>query len=280
MLRTGVEETSVGEIAQEPRLVDRVDRADAHRAGRELPKVRHQPGVWIGAEPLPARLLSVVGELRLTEPPLEEGARIHTGRGVRLEEHEVAAPRRVWAAEEMVEAGLEDLRRGGIGRDMPAEFAVGLVGAHDHRERVPAHDRREPLLERDIAGMHRLLIEPYGVLVGRIGHDMGDDAQLLRLLLELCQKVKAALAATRSDRGAQRLEPFTGLFGIGVVGGGHGVDCTAPEARRRSPPLRDQPAERIEVVGEGLAARLGERDLGEWLALAKGLGHGHIARLL
>ena len=136
----------MGEVSQEPRLVDGVDRADAHRAGRELPKVRHQPRVRIGTEPLPARLLTVVGELRLAEPPLEEGACIHARRGVRLEEHEVAAPRRVRTAEEMVEAGLEDLRRGGIGRDMPAEFAIGLIGAHDHRERVPAHDRREPLL--------------------------------------------------------------------------------------------------------------------------------------
>ena len=32
---------------------------------------------------------------------------------------------------------------------------------------------------------------------------------------------EAALAAARGDRGAQRLEPFTGLFGIGVVGCGH-----------------------------------------------------------
>ena len=44
----GCQQAAVFEIANEARLINRADRADAHRAGRKLPKLRHQPGVWVG----------------------------------------------------------------------------------------------------------------------------------------------------------------------------------------------------------------------------------------
>ena len=49
-LRAGaVQQLAVGEVAHEARVVDRADRADAHRAGRELPEVGHQPRVRVAA---------------------------------------------------------------------------------------------------------------------------------------------------------------------------------------------------------------------------------------
>src|SRR3712207_8146138 len=41
----GVRDPAVVQVAVEPRLVDRVDRAEAHGDGRELPEVGHQPRV-------------------------------------------------------------------------------------------------------------------------------------------------------------------------------------------------------------------------------------------
>ena len=105
----------------------------------------------IGAEARAAGLLAVVRELFLGEPALEERARVDAGRGMRLEEHEVAAAAGRGGAEEVVEPDLEDLGRGRVARDVAAEFARGLVGAHHHGQRVPAHDRGEALLERDVA---------------------------------------------------------------------------------------------------------------------------------
>ena len=92
-------EAAVLQVAHEARLIDRRQRADAHRAGRELPEVGHQPGVRVRGQAAHARaaaarlggsdLLPVVREV-VFEPPLEEGARIHARRRVRLEEDEVA----------------------------------------------------------------------------------------------------------------------------------------------------------------------------------------------
>ena len=48
----GVEQPAVLQVAHEARLVDRADRTDAHRAGRELPEVGHQPGMRVAAQPL------------------------------------------------------------------------------------------------------------------------------------------------------------------------------------------------------------------------------------
>ena len=57
-----------------------------------------------------------------------------------LEKDEIAGEAVAHGAEEVVEAGLEDFRRGGVAREMAAEFARGAIGAHDHGERVPAND--------------------------------------------------------------------------------------------------------------------------------------------
>ena len=63
----GGEDAAVLEVAHEPRLVDRVDRPEAHRAGGELPEVGHQPRVAVGREALAAHLAAVVLEALLAQ---------------------------------------------------------------------------------------------------------------------------------------------------------------------------------------------------------------------
>ncbi len=139
----GVEQFAVLQIAHETRLVNRVDRADAHRAGGELPEIRHQPGVRIGAQARPIDLLPIIGELLFRQMAFEKGARINAGRGVRLEVNEIAAVVGnivgTGRAEEMIEADFEQIGCRGEAGDMPAQFAVGAIGAHHHRQRIPAH---------------------------------------------------------------------------------------------------------------------------------------------
>ena len=48
LARRRVGEAPAMQIAQEPRLIDRHQGAQAHRNGRELPEVRHQPRMGIG----------------------------------------------------------------------------------------------------------------------------------------------------------------------------------------------------------------------------------------
>ena len=169
------EQAAVLQIAHEARLVDRVDRADAHRAGRELPEVGHQLRMRIRRQAARAarrrgQLLAIVGEVVGAEPAFEKGARIDARRRVRLEEDQVAEllagsgrPSLTRVAEEMVEADLEEIGRRGIARDVAAELgraaALDAVRAHHHRQRVPAHQRREALLHRQVAGKRRLRFE-------------------------------------------------------------------------------------------------------------------------
>src|SRR3954466_7694210 len=97
------------------RLVDRVDRSEAHRAGRELPELRHQIRMAVRAQALTAGLLPVVRQVLLGQPPFEKRPRIDSRRGVRLEVNEI--PVRT-APEEMIEPDLEQNRRGGVARYM------------------------------------------------------------------------------------------------------------------------------------------------------------------
>ena len=61
----GVGEPAVVQVLEEARLVDRHQRPEPHRDGRELPEVGHQPGMRIGREPLAVDLLAEVQQLLL-----------------------------------------------------------------------------------------------------------------------------------------------------------------------------------------------------------------------
>ncbi|MNY36207.1 hypothetical protein D3C86_1706820 [compost metagenome] len=61
----GFGQVAVFEVAHVARLINRTDRTNAHRAGRELPEVRHQPRVRIGTQSVAADFLAIVGQLFL-----------------------------------------------------------------------------------------------------------------------------------------------------------------------------------------------------------------------
>ena len=129
------------QVAQEARLVDREQRAESHRARRELPELRHQPRMGIraaapclrfrGDSGRAVRRSAALRGMRAHKRPARNAAGSkpgHRGLGVAA------------GAEEMVETDLEEIRRRCVARDVAAELGAGLVCAHDHRERVPAHD--------------------------------------------------------------------------------------------------------------------------------------------
>ncbi|MNF36616.1 hypothetical protein D3C84_175150 [compost metagenome] len=136
----GLLQASVLQIAHEPRLVHRADGADAHGPGGELPEVRHQPRMRVGAQAGAVDFLAVVGQLLFTQASFEKRPGIHPGRRVWLEEHQVGIALAVVAipAKKMLESHLEDFRRRRVTGDMSTQFAVGLVGANHHGQGVPA----------------------------------------------------------------------------------------------------------------------------------------------
>ena len=60
LARRRVREAAAMQVAQEPGLIDRHQRAQTHRDGRELPELRHQPWMRIGGQPLAADLLAEI----------------------------------------------------------------------------------------------------------------------------------------------------------------------------------------------------------------------------
>ena len=135
---------------------------------------------------------------------------------MRLEVQEIAASVAVGGAKEMIEAEFEYLRNGGVAGDVAAEFAVGLIGAHDHGECVPAHDRRDARLHFEMAGEWALALEWDRISVGRKRQHVGEYADVPGLALERRENVLSALGAGMAKRRFQRIEPIRGFRGIAV----------------------------------------------------------------
>src|SRR5260221_221271 len=64
------------QVVEEARLVDRLDRAQAHRHRGKLPEVGHEPRVRIRRDTLAVDFLAEVVELRFGQAALEERARV------------------------------------------------------------------------------------------------------------------------------------------------------------------------------------------------------------
>ncbi len=120
------------------------------------------------------------------------------------------------AAKEVIEADLEQIRSRSIARNMAAQFAVSLVGAHDHGERIPPQRGGELFLDLQIARITRLLLERNRVLVRRVVGPCRFDTQRQRMPRELVeQKLRAITANMRDDR-IERFQPFGGFLRIGI----------------------------------------------------------------
>ena len=87
-------------------------------------------------------------QVLLGQPALHEGAGVHAGGGVALEEDLVPAAGVVLAAEEVVEADLVQGRGAGIGRDVPADPDIRPLRPVHHDRGVPAQPR--PVLPLDL----------------------------------------------------------------------------------------------------------------------------------
>ena len=218
----GVGDLATVEVLHEARLVDRHDRAEPHRDGRELPEVGHQPRVRIGGDAVAveaavlADLLPEAAQLVLAQAALEERARVEAGRAVALHEDEVTAVVLRRRVPEVVEADLVERRRRLVAGDVPAELGGLLVGLQHRRHRVPADQRADAPLDRLVARVLRLLVDGDRVDVGRRAAEWrrrADAAGLRDQPLE--QEARAVGPVVAQDR-VQRLQPVARLLGVDV----------------------------------------------------------------
>ncbi len=159
----GVGDLAVTQVPVEPRLVDRLQRAEAHRHRGELPEVGHQPRVWVARQAEPAQLGAEAVELRLGHAAFEIRAGVDAGRGVALEEHLVAELAVVLAAEEVVETDFVERRARRECRQVTADAFAARVGARHHHRRVPTDEGADASLDVLVAGEPR-----FGVAGNRV----------------------------------------------------------------------------------------------------------------
>ena len=213
-----VEDAAVLEVAVEPGLVDRADRAEAHGDRRVLPEIRHQPGMRVGAQPGLAgdRLAPEVVELVLAEPSLEERARVDARRRVALVEDLVARLAVVLAPEEVVEADLVQAGGRRVRREVAADAGEAAVRAEHHRRGVPADQPADAALDRLVAREERLLLGADRVDVAGLGERRQADLELAGALQQLVDDKPGSGLPGLLDDLVERFEPFLGFVRVDV----------------------------------------------------------------
>ena len=173
------------------------------------------------------------------------------GDAVALDVDQVAAEVVGGRAEEVVEADVVERGRAREARDVAAELGALAVGLHDHRERVPADDRADPVLEAGLARRLLLVVRVDRVDVGGGGLVGQVHARAPRLVDQpLDQEVRALRALALRAPTSSASSHSRVSCGIDVVVGDRPSRLVrvsgAPCGRARSP----QPLEiLIGVIG-------------------------------
>ena len=89
------------------------------------------------------------------------------------------------STKKVIESHFKDFCRRGVGGNMAAEFTVGLVGAHNHCQCIPANQIVDALFEFDITRVRRLFSNGYRIAIGRVGQAMGGNTQTPRSIQHL-----------------------------------------------------------------------------------------------
>src|SRR5262249_4812112 len=216
LARCGIGDAAAVQIFEEARLIDRHQRAGPHGYGGGLPEFRHQPGMRKGREAAASRLLTEIQKLLLGEPALDEGPRVDARPGVALDIDEVAAVLIRRRAPEVTKADVIERGRRLEAGDMAAEFGGPLVRAQNDRNRVPATDRADSMLDIAVPVRTLLALRRNGVDVWGIECERRARTRELRLLGQSVKQKRRPLSALVMHGGAQRIDPFARLHGIDI----------------------------------------------------------------
>ena len=198
-------DTAMGQVAVRLRLIDRVDRAEAHRDGRKLPELRHEARVRIAGESVRGTrlLLPEAVELVFAQASLEKRASVHSGRGVSLIENLVAAASVILTTEKVVVPDLIEGCGTGIGRDVAADTDTGPLRTVHGDRGVPANPGTVLALELFVAREDRLVFwcDRVEVVGGR--HHRHTEMQFFGSLQQAEHDVSATLVAVLRDEGVE-----------------------------------------------------------------------------
>ena len=102
---------------------------------------------------------------------------------------------------------------------MTAELRGELVGAHDHRHRVPADDRAQPALDQRVARQRLIERRRDRVDVGRGQRRDRAAARVLGALDYAGEQVAGAVESVVLDDCVDRVEPLARLDSVDVGAG-------------------------------------------------------------
>ena len=199
----GLRQIAVLQIAHEARLVNRHQRAETHRYRGELPEIRHQPRVRIRRQPVAIDFLAEFIQLLFADAAFHEGARIHAGRRVALEVHQVAAVRIRLAVEEVVEAHVIQGGSRSEAGDVAAQLGRFLIRVQHDGHRVPAHQCTDTMFHIEIAGRALFFIQRNRVDIGCGGADGQIVTRQAGMIDELVDQEVGAVAAFFVQYGLQ-----------------------------------------------------------------------------
>ncbi len=196
------------EVLHHVRLINRLERPQAHGNGGELPVVAHEPGVGIGGQTFAVRFPTEAVEILFLEPPFEEGAGINARGNVALDIDEVPRILVRGRPPKIVEAHIVKGGRGGKARDMPPHPGIVSVGTHHHGERVPANEGAKLAIHEEIPGHASFPAHGDGVSVGG-GNGVGQGLAGLRHAgRKARQKVTRPIRALMVKHPFQRFQPL------------------------------------------------------------------------
>src|SRR5262249_33603693 len=127
---------------------------------RKLPEVGHQPGVRVRGEPAAVHFLTEVVQLFCADAAFEKRTCVDAGRRVTLNVYQVSPVLLARRVPEMIEPDVIQRRGRSETGDVTTQFGRDLVGAYDHRHRVPAHVGADTVFELVVA--RRALLLPRG----------------------------------------------------------------------------------------------------------------------
>ncbi len=171
----------------------------------------------VGGQALAVDLLAEVLHLLFADAAFHERAGVDAGRGMALEEDQVTAVFLGRRLEEVVEADVVERRTGGEGGNVATQIRVLLVGAHDHRQGVPADQRANAAFHEQVAGHAGFVGHRNGVAIRCSDGVRQRGAAAAGQLTKPGHQVVRAVFTLVVEDGLQRVEPFLGFEWINII---------------------------------------------------------------